>query len=437
MSNEFDLGIVGMGPSGIGVAMSLKETSLLKKTICFERGLDVEKRICNIIAKGKCSRSNSCNIVFGIGGASNNSSGKLSLFPAGSGLLHFFTSEKELTSLMYDVISNLKKEMKLEKINILEDLKTSSLECYNKYNIQYKYYDVYEFEGNEFRAYISRIIGTLLSNGLQLKTETEVIEIDYCSSKSVYKVTVKEKNNFSTYYFKKIVVATGSIDINEISNSKIIRNNKAMFEIGVRAEGSTNIFKDFFDTHGDLKLKYEDGRTFCVTKNGNVISYSTNGLIFLEGSNSSRSKFSNLAVLIKCKDEKSINEFLDRYKVKNKASPIKQKYTDYMHTKTSLGNLPTTLSIANNGDISMLLPDEINKSLQVFFQRVFEKDERIDINNLVLIAPELKIVRSIVLSKHFEYMPNFFIVGSASGKFRGILQSLCSGLLCGRNILGS
>ena len=89
MFDVFEFGIVGMGPAGIGLAMSLHGTSKIKNTVCFERGSYIADLNCMALTQNKCCYSKTCNIITGIGGASTLSSGKISDFPAGSGLIEF------------------------------------------------------------------------------------------------------------------------------------------------------------------------------------------------------------------------------------------------------------------------------------------------------------------------------------------------------------
>ena len=51
---------------------------------------------------------------------------------------------------------------------------------------------------------------------------------------------------------------------------------------------------------------------------------------------------------------------------------------------------------------------------------------------VVVVAPELKILRNLQLDGNFELDKNLFVIGAATGKFRGILQSFCSGVRCGQ-----
>ena len=53
-------------------------------------------------------------------------------------------------------------------------------------------------------------------------------------------------------------------------------------------------------------------------------------------------------------------------------------------------------------------------------------------NHITLVAPELKILRNLQMDKNFEIDSNLFVIGAVTGKFRGILQSFCSGTRCGQ-----
>ena len=54
---------------------------------------------------------------------------------------------------------------------------------------------------------------------------------------------------------------------------------------------------------------------------------------------------------------------------------------------------------------------------------------------VVLVAPELKVLRNLTLHNNFELNNNLYVIGAATGKFRGILQSYCSGIRCGKLLL--
>ena len=141
MPDIFEFGIIGMGPAGIGMAMSLCGTSSnIKNTICFERGSYPNEKNCSAFLQNECCYSNVCTVISGIGGASTLSSGKISNFPAGSGLVEFFDSEQQLKELFNTVTqTNV-----VESTDLFANLKENSDEDKSFYT------NTSKFEGKDF-----------------------------------------------------------------------------------------------------------------------------------------------------------------------------------------------------------------------------------------------------------------------------------------------
>lgn len=437
MSDMLELGIVGMGPAGFGVAMGLQGTPTIKNTICFERGQTIGVDHCSVLSNEDCCQATACHVVSGIGGASNLSSGKISNFPAGSGLLRFFSSEQQLRDMMSSIISILEIDASLKKIDIDKDTISRAEEHYRKNGIQYKYYDVYEFESEKYRRYLSTTFEILKNEGLQVLVSSEVISINRDPAALCFEVTTRHEGVLKKYYIQKVVLATGAIEVHENLISSLVKEQNISFEIGIRVEAESETFGHSLNTHGDLKLRNGAGRTYCVTKNGTIISYHTDGLNFLEGyiDSSKRTGYSNLAILIKSDDEKALSNFLSIYREKYGGIPVKQKYIDYLNCEKSSGEVYASHPNARCGNISTLFPEDINKSIRNFLSNVLIGAMSIDGNKLTLVAPELKILRNVKLSNNFELIPQLFVVGAATGEFRGILQSICSGIRCGHYLV--
>lgn len=206
------------------------------------------------------------------------------------------------------------------------------------------------------------------------------------------------------------------------------------FEIGVRIEAPNSAFGNILSTHGDLKLKHGAGRTYCVTADGKIIAYQTDGVRFLEGcmESSVSTGYTNLAVLIKCNDESSVCEFINRYRKDFNGRPIKQKLVDYANGQISDEEIDTTLASAVRGDINSLFSTDINNAIKEFINDVLVEAMGISEDSITLVAPELKILRNLQMDKNFEIDSNLFVIGAVTGKFRGILQSFCSGTRCGQ-----
>lgn len=434
MSEIFDLGIIGMGPAGIGIAMSLRGTSKIKNTVCFERGGYVPNINCPALLQNECCYSNICSVISGVGGASILSSGKISDYPAGSGLVNFFDSEQQLRGLLSEIVSFLTDEIALKKIEIDAETTEHTKLFYGQRNIDYKYYDVYEFDGRNYRGFIQETVQALRNEGLRLFDNAEVIDINRDPGTLCFCIKVKTPDGEKLFFVRNLVLATGALDIQDRLVEKMVESATNCFEIGVRVEAPSNVFGNTLSTHGDLKLKFGAGRTYCVTANGKIISYRTGGVHFLEGcmEPSSSTDYTNLAVLIKCDDDKAICDFISQYRERFNGLPVKQRFVDYIKGQISSETIYTTLTSAVWGDINSLFPSDINNAIKEFIKDVLVEAMAIPEDAITLVAPELKILRNLQIAENFELDSNLFIVGAATGKFRGILQSFCSGVRCGQ-----
>ena len=434
MPEIFELGIIGMGPAGIGMAMSLRGTSKIKHTVCFERGGNISNINCPALSQNECCYSNTCSVISGVGGASVLSSGKISDFPAGSGLAKFFDSEQQLRELLGEIVPFLTDKIALKKIEIDAEIKEHTKLFYGQRNIDYKYYDVYEFDGKNYRSFIQKTVQELKDEGLRLFDNSEVIDISRDPSTLCFCIKVKTSAGEQLFFARNLVLATGALDIQDRLVEKMVGSATNCFEIGVRIEAPSNAFGNTLSTHGDLKLKLGTGRTYCVTANGKIIAYQTGGVRFLEGcmEPSISTGYTNLAVLIKCDDAKAIRDFISQYRVGFNGLPVKQRFTDYIKGQISSETINSTLGSAVCGDINSLLPVDINNAIEEFIRNVLVTAMDIPEDAITLVAPELKILRNLQIAKNFELDNNLFIVGAATGKFRGILQSFCSGVRCGR-----
>ena len=81
MGKDYDLIIVGMGPSSIFCAYELIQLKKYKNILLVDQGKRVENRYCPIEKAGKCVGCKPmCNITNGFSGAGAFSDGKLSLY---------------------------------------------------------------------------------------------------------------------------------------------------------------------------------------------------------------------------------------------------------------------------------------------------------------------------------------------------------------------
>lgn len=345
------------------------------------------------------------------------SSGKISNFPAGSGLVEFFDSEQQLKELLNEIIVFLSGKIELKKVEINSQIKKHAQEFYEQRQIKYKYYDVYQFNGENYRNFIQETIQGLRDKGLQIFDNSEVIDVIRDPRTLYFCVKVKTTSGEKTFLIRNLILATGALDIQERLLEKIIGAVNNYYEIGVRIEAPANAFGNILSTHGDLKLKLGSGRTYCVTANGKIISYQTGGAMFLEGSMEpcEATDYTNLAVLIKCNDDKEIRNFIERYYEEFRGLPVKQRLVDYINGKISNDTINTTLASAVCGDINTLFPTSINNIIKEFIEDVLIGAMGVSREVMVVVAPELKILRDLQLGANFELDRNFLLLGLQLG----------------------
>ncbi len=434
MCKIFDITLIGLGPAGIGFLDFLQEP-IFRNVLCIDKGDFDYSFNCQLHKDTLCTHCESCSIISGLGGASRFSCGKISLYPAGSGLVSFFDSEDELVDLMSHKLNELSYKLELTKHQVSQEKRDSTKSFFSQNDVCYKYYDVYAFRKEEYCLFLSRVVKHAVNAGSQMMFNTEVVEINHenHSGKPLYSITTKCGEKVSRYLTKKVVLATGNINhsdrIMEFFSGKV---NKMSYEIGVRVSVSTDKLLNVLASHGDLKLKYKDGRTYCVSKDGYIIAYSADDVLYLEGYSDmdSPSEATNFAILIKDNDLPTLERFKTVYKNVYGGIPIKQKYSDYLKRKKSISCLDEEYIPSQLGIISDLFSEKINASIVEFVDSVLINTLELKSEDITLYAPELKETWSVDLDKNFRMEDHLFVIGSATGRFRGILQSFCSGVRC-------
>lgn len=437
MSKVYDFCLIGLGPAGVGF-LSATDKSLISNSICFEQGSSNERCICHMHNGSNCNNCEQCSIISGIGGASRFSCGKISNYPAGSGLEPFFDSQSELIDFLNSGIKHLEKEIGLKEFIVTDDQKDFADMHFKKNNITYKYYDVYEFNRESYINFFIKTIECAKQNGLNVQYNSKVLSIDkeLRDDDWIYIITVKNRMLTQKYEAKKVVLATGNITADTIINNKIISPINFTYELGVRITVPTDKVLDFLKYHGDLKLKHKNGKTYCVSKNGFIIAYSVDDMRFLEGyiDNVCCSNLTNLAIIFRIDNKNEIDVFKNNYKIHFNGNPIKQKYLDFINNLDSKVAVNEKYFLVQNGNIRKLFNNDINSAIIDFIDTVLIESLQVDLEEITLYAPEFKTSKSYFLSKDFQGAPNLYIIGAATGKFRGILQSFCSGIHCANEI---
>ena len=452
----YDVLIIGAGPTGMFAALELMKSG--KKIAMVDAGLDLEKKECKIETEGVCKYCKpTCHILGGYGGAQFFEGTKLSIYPAGSGLVDF-CGGVEKTKEMYNYVDELLEKYGKEKRVFPNMEKVESLKKdFKNVGIEMKYYNAQKVSKNTMNKIATNIRKDLETNGVDIFTEEQVIDI--IGKNNDFTVITKKNKKYKT---KKIIFAVGRIGSRQLTRLADKLNIKyedeeQEIEIGVRIEAPYYIFDKINNFHNDLKLKVkinegEELRTFCqdykgyITKcvynlSGDKIVSSLDGHII--GTDEEGGKLSNvvnLAVHHRYKVDFSIDEIYQLIsKINKKGKPIVQSLKNFMENLNKENILKNELSMPDvfEDNINNYLPERICNLLKEFIKQIDRVIPGFADGTNTVYAPSFEMGW-----KKFEIdntmqtnVKGIYIGGDATGHFRGAMQSMASGILIAKHII--
>jgi uncharacterized FAD-dependent dehydrogenase len=226
-----------------------------------------------------------------------------------------------------------------------------------------------------------------------------------------------------------------------------LQGKENFLDVGVRLEFPTEIFPDVWKYHNDLKLVFGNARTFCVCREGRIVQYFIEGVCCTEGfcSNYGKTGLTNLGIIVRFNQPTRGNDIFKD--IRNQVSQISrgrivcQDLLDYLNP---VEKRPVLYSTRNsklpwvNGDVNACFPEsisnEIRKAVAYFAKLMFAKEDWARIN---VFGPEIDYGGLQFPVKHdFSIIPKLYLIGDGTGRFRGILQSFSSGIVCAEHIVG-
>lgn len=447
VSDRAHVAIVGLGPAGIGAALTLAKSNRATRVLCLDAGNRPSMRSCSVVHDNYCKKEEPCQVVSGFGGCSLLSGGKVSAFPAGSALANILGSKalaERATSKAIDLFGSYV-ALKKPKIGSV-DIRVAT-DLYKELGFEYKYYDAYVYSQGELREAYERIFGELKSSGMSLLLNTELIEVDRVEDG--YKLTARRGDERLSISTKYIVLGLGRLGRTFLKslNAKFNLDGKVNhLDVGVRLEFPKDICPDLTKYHNDLKLLFDSARTFCVCSDGKVAPYLLEDVFFTEGYYNPEygSGFTNLGILIRLPpsraNERILEEIRKRCQRISKANLIYQRLSDYLANNCEKSEFPkmlnSSISFGVGADINQCFPEpvsgKIREAVYYFVSRLLPEDEWGEVN---VFAPEVDYGGvCFPINSDFSIIPRMYLVGDCTGRFRGILQGFCSGIICGESI---
>ncbi len=449
IKTDFDVIIVGAGPSGMFAAYELKKNRPDLEILLLDRG---RRRAIN----------DTRNNLFGFGGAGTFSDGKLTLTSKTGGQLveRGYLTEKEFEKYLRYVESLYEKFGGEQEIKIGNEKKiTELIRRANAAGLELIPFPVKHWGREEAFQLVEKLYRHLDEKGVAIKLNSKVLSVEKNSNK--WGVILKNQKKF---WSNCLILAPGRAGaewtVSQLEKYGVkTENNPA--DVGIRMEVKKSMTSELTDSLYDFKIKYTTQerrdmvRTFCVCPGGKVIKEQHEDFTLVNGQTDkdNQTENTNFAILVSIsftEPFKNANAY-GRYAAKiatllSNGSVLVQTLADWQNRRRSkpesLKNFPVkpTLSEAVPGDLRGLgLHERIFAALNEMIEAMGKFIPGINIgNNALLYGLEAKFYskRVVYNGNGFETRAErLYVIGDGSGITRGLAQSTIMGIKAAQDLI--
>ncbi|MEG3029927.1 MAG: FAD-dependent oxidoreductase [Oscillospiraceae bacterium] len=284
--DKYNIAIIGGGIGGLMSAYQICTQSSETKVILFEKGHDIEKRVCPIVT-GKvdtCIKCASCGIMEGLAGAGAFSDGKYVISTEYGGWLPDFLPKKTVI----DYIEQADKVLMsfgapAERFMPNDELKKECLQHdLHMSQAQLKHL------GTDANFETMRKMAAFLREKVEIICDTDVYDVDKAENVVYY----RNKDGEFSITADNIIFAVGRSGSRFFSkwckeNAIEMYNNQV--DVGVRVELPASVWQHYSEKIYEPKIwyrskKYGDTtRMFCFNERGSVVMENTQGVLTVNG----------------------------------------------------------------------------------------------------------------------------------------------------------
>ncbi|RZS94051.1 NAD(P)/FAD-dependent oxidoreductase [Cuneatibacter caecimuris] len=462
MSKNYDVIIIGAGPSGIFCAYRLKEKQPELKILMIEKGRRIEERSCPKRKTKQCVGCKPCSITTGFAGAGAFSDGKLSLSPDVGGNLPEILGYERTVELLKESDSIYLKfgaDKKVYGLGVDDEIRRIRRKAIQA-NLKLIECPIRHLGTEEGYKIYSRLQEHLLEQGVEMQFKTMVQDILIEDGK-VKGIVTDQGETFEAPQIVSAVGREGADWFSHICQGHGIETRVGTVDVGVRVEVRDEVMEELNKSLYEAKLVYhtptfdDKVRVFCTNPSGEVATeYYENGLAVVNGHAYKAAEYktnnTNFAILVSKNFTKPFKSPIEYGKHIAQLSNmlcdgriLVQTFGDYQRGRRTTeerlcrNNLIPTLKDAVPGDLSLVFPHRIMVDIEEMLLALDKVTPGIASDETLLYGVEVKFYSNKVLvDRDFETnIKGLRAIGDGASVTRGLQQASANGLAVAESIL--